>query len=204
MDDVASYIERAVIKFSSGRYKEARDALQAVDVEKLITQRALAQAAVWGAEGVGRGYKLPRPAAKRTTPSRSDIRATFQRDMYTCRYQHCQRPTIELEVLKVLSRTFPDLLPYYSNWMPVEKHILYWIYSTSLEHQLACADGGSSRAENLLTSCYLCNDVKNYLPLSILGWSVAQPATHAWSGLREYLPGLRRALQEMPDLPIGG
>jgi hypothetical protein len=153
---------------------------------------------------VGRGFKLRRPSVKRTTPSRSSTRAIFERDMYICRYEHCQRPTIDPEVLKLLSKAFPDLLPYHSHWKPVEEHILYWTYSTSLEHELACAGGGGSEAENLLTSCYLCNDVKNYLPLSIVGWSVAQPASRLWSGLREHLPALREALREFPVPPTGG
>jgi len=196
MDAVVSHLECAVLQLSSGRTKEARDALREIQFEHLTQQRTVAHTAVWGPDGVGRGYKLPRSAAKRTTPSKAVVRAIFQRDNYTCRYRHCQRRTIALDVLKILSMAFPDLLPYQSNWKPVGNHILYWVYSTSLEHQLACAAGGTSEADNLLTSCYSCNDIKNYLPLELLDWSIAPPIAEEWSGLREHLPALRKAMRK--------
>jgi 5-methylcytosine-specific restriction endonuclease McrA len=194
MDPIASHIERAVIALVADRGSEARSELLAIDYRSLVDMRAAAQSRVWAANGVASGYKPPLPGAGRQPARQADIRATFARDRYTCRYAHCQRPTVDLAVLKLLSKTFPDVLPYHSNWRPVDRHILYWTYSTSLEHRVPFPAGGTSAADNLLTACYQCNDVKNYLPLDVLGWTVSPPADVSWQGLTEYLSSLRAAV----------
>ncbi len=137
--------------------------------------------------------KPPKPKQKSfRAPVRSyDEAATFKRDHFTCRYKHCQRPTIHLSVLKQLSRIFPDILSYQRNWRPVNSHILYWCCSTSIEHIVAFPFGGTSAPENLITSCYQCNDIKNYLPLEVLGWTITNPATSVWDGLLRYLKPLQ-------------
>ncbi len=100
----------------------------------------------------------------------SDMMSAFTRDRFTCRYEHCRRRTIYAPVLKHLSRMLPDILPYQKNWRPVEDHILYWTWSTSLEHKVSFPFGGTSAPDNLITSCYQCNDLKNILPYEDLGW----------------------------------
>jgi 5-methylcytosine-specific restriction endonuclease McrA len=194
MDPIASHIERAVIALVTDRGSEARAELLAIDYRSLIEMRAAAHSRVWAAGGVAASYKPPLPGAGRQPARQADIRATFARDRYTCRYAHCQRPTVHLAVLKLLSKTFPDVLPYHSNWCPVDRHVLYWTYSTSLEHRVPFPAGGTSAADNLLTACYQCNDVKKHLPLDVLGWTVSPPADASWKGLTEYLSPLRAAV----------
>lgn len=85
-------------------------------------------------------------------------------------------------------------MPYHPNWKPVEQHALYWTCSTSLEHLVSFPAGGTSAVENLITSCYQCNDIKNRLPLALLGWDVAERVDADWDGLTGLLPELRAAL----------
>jgi 5-methylcytosine-specific restriction endonuclease McrA len=169
----------------------------AIDYRRLVELRTAAHARVWGAGGPAAGYKPPLRGAARQAARRADIRATFARDRYTCRYANCRRPTVDLEVLKLLSNAFPDVLPYHSNWRPVDRHILYWTYSTSIEHRVPFPAGGTSAAGNLITACYQCNDVKNYLPLEVLRWTVGPPEDSGWRGLTEYLSPLRAAVRRV-------
>jgi hypothetical protein len=94
-------------------------------------------------------------------------------------------------VLKALSRAIPDLMPYHPNWRPVSDHVLYWIYSASLEHFVSFPLGGTSDESNLVTACYQCNDLKNWLSAEALGWTVGPPGDGAWDGLEGLLPQLR-------------
>lgn len=195
MDSTAYLIERAVIALSAGRHSDAESALRAVDYPALVQARRAAMNRVWRPAGVASGYKSPFPRAKRLEPRSAEVRATFIRDAYVCRYSHCRRRTISLDVLKLLSKAFPDVLPYHPNWKPVESHILYWTYSTSLEHRVSFPSGGTSAAENLLTACYQCNDIKSHLPVELLGWSVDTPPERLeWDGLTRHLPTLRQVV----------
>ena len=186
MDIVVNHVKDAVLAVLDGRQEEARAALRAIDFRALNEIRDATRSPIWGLGGLAMACKSPFPGVRR-----QDMRATFARDGYTCRY--CSRPTIALEVLKLLSKAFPDLLPYHPNWRPVVRHILYWTYSTSLEHIESFPSGGTSCAGNLLTACYLCNDFKNYLPLDLLGWTDVPPAQTGWLGLTEYISELRKS-----------
>jgi 5-methylcytosine-specific restriction endonuclease McrA len=75
----------------------------------------------------------------------------------------------------------------------VEEHILYLTYGTSLEHAISFPNGGTSNPENLITACYQCNDTKNMLDTSELGWEVARVEDMEWDGLSGYLPELLAA-----------
>jgi hypothetical protein len=186
-------VASAVVALCDGDRPGAEKALLGIDFAAVRSLRTKART-VWAPDGVARGHKSQFPGTKRTSPRAADIRTAFARDRYTCRYAHCGRPTIALDVLKLLSRAFPDIMPYQSNWRPVDRHILYWVYSASLEHHVAFPAGGTSDASNLLTACYLCNDVKNCIPAEVLGWKVLEPADSSWSGLTEFLPRLRTAV----------
>ena len=192
-DSTASLLSRAVLALCDGDESNARMALGAIDYHGLVAVRAAAMEPVWGAGGVGLGQKKSQ-SAKRQPTKVADVRASFVRDRYTCRYAHCRRATIALEILKLLSKGFPDLIPYKSNWKPLERHILYWVYSTSVEHRVPFAAGGTSEAANLITACYLCNDVKNCVPIEVLGWTVADPPDSDWAGLTEHITALRAAV----------
>ena len=115
----------------------------------------------------------------------------FRRDHFVCRYVHCRRRTIAIPVLRALSRALPELIPYHPNWKPVSGQILYWIYATSLEHHTSFPHGGTSDESNLLTACYQCNDLKNWLDANALGWTVGPPDEGDWNGLEILLPQLR-------------
>ena len=146
-------------------------------------------------------YQSPLPRTARQGTKSADVRATFTRDHYTCRYAHCRHPTVALEVLKLVSAAFPELVPYHPNWRPVDRHILYWTYSTSLEHAVSFPAGGTSSPDNLLTACYLCNDAKKHLPAELLGWTVSAPGESDWLGLTEYLAELQRVVRDLRRPP---
>jgi len=189
-DEVISLVANAAAALADGRVLDAQRAVGSVDFPGLIQGRKEAYERVWGRPGgSATGYKSPRLGTRGGQPLIADVRATFNRDHYTCRY--CERQTISPNVLRLLSSAFPDVLPYHSNWRPLEAHILYWTYSTSLEHILPFPLGGTNHATNLITSCYQCNDLKNYLPIDRLGWRVADPVQSGWAGLTEHIPALR-------------
>lgn len=158
---------------------------------QLESERAEARIKVWGPNSsIEKPLLLPQKA-RRIPVRKPDEIATFSRDRFTCRYVHCQRRTIYIPVLKEISRIMPNSLPYQSNWRPVQSHILYWTWSTSLEHKISFPYGGDSEPENLITSCYQCNDLKNYLPFETLGWEISEPSASEWDGLIGYLPSLK-------------
>jgi 5-methylcytosine-specific restriction endonuclease McrA len=197
MDPIVEHIQNAVEALAVGHTAKSERVLRTIDFSSLVQRRATAYSQVWGPGGLAAGFKLPVSEARRTAARRVDIRATFSRDHYTCRYSHCRRQTVSTDVFRLLSTAFPNILPYHRNWRPLDRHILYWIYSTSLEHLIPFRSGGTSAAENLLTACYECNDIKNYLPIERLEWQVTEPASSEWNGLIEYIPRLRSAIERL-------
>lgn len=197
MNPIIECLHAAVVATCDGRVAEADQALRTIDYAGLHRDQQAAYACVWKNGGVGLKYKrTPTGTTIRTPTTARDQRATFLRDHYTCRYSHCKRPTVCLDVLKLLSKAFPTILPYRPNWTPRDRHSLYWTYSTSLEHLKSFSEIGPLAADpdNLITACYECNDIKNYLPLEVLGWSITEPANTEWTGLSEFLPQLRIAV----------
>ena len=200
---ISELIERAVHAVLANNREEARQALVSIDFAQLITQREQARDAIWKAPERKKRSSSPSGKSKREPVTATNQRATFERDHFTCRYAHCQRRTIHLPVLKALSALFPDILSYHSNWKPVEKHILYWAYSTSLEHKVSFPHGGTSAPENLITTCYQCNDLKNMLHISELGWEITELAQSDWDGLSQYARDLQALVKASnPNPPI--
>jgi len=197
VDGIPNLLERAVLSLLSSDQAQARRALRGIDFPALCKARLEFRSRIWAKGGLASGYKSLHPGTGRQSTRRADIRATFERDRYTCRYLHCRRRTVAIEVLKLISHSLPDLLPRHSNWQPVETHILYWTYTTSLEHIVPFPAGGTSNRQNLLTACYMCNDAKNYVPHDILGWDIGPPAEYCWFGLTEYIPELRKAIKSL-------
>lgn len=187
MKSVELLVEEAVKAAIENDLERAKSWLRQIDFVSLDAERTKAREFVWGkASTVTRSIRPAQKTAR--APVRSaDMFATFQRDKFICRYKHCQRQTIYLPVLKELSRLFPDVLPYQKNWFPVQRHIVYWMWGTSLEHRISFPFGGTSELNNLLTACYQCNDLKNYHQLESLGWSVTESAASTWDGLSSYL-----------------
>ena len=197
MDATISQLERAVVALAERRVADALAALRAIDYSALVAARLAAHAQARATRRAVAAPLMPFPGAKRLSVRKGDVRATFERDRYTCRYAHCGRQTVDLDVLKLLSRAVPEIIPYHSNWRPVDRHILYWSYSTSVEHAVSFPLGGTSAPENILTACYLCNDVKKQSPADLLGWIVGPPCDSEWRGLTEYLVHLRQAVAEL-------
>ena len=200
IDPTIEFLRNAVVALSEGRLAEAEQQIRAIDTAALVKQREAAYARVWGAAGLAAGFKPPvRPNSRRATaPAR--VRAIYARDHYICRYSHCQRATVSVEVLRQLSTAFPSVFPYHLHWRRADTHFIYYTHSASLEHliPLASGDPASERDDNLLTACYACNDLKNYLPIELLGWHVTEPSTMDWAGLTEYLPALRLGNPALP------
>jgi 5-methylcytosine-specific restriction endonuclease McrA len=192
MRTAVNHIEHAVVALLGSRHTEARAALRDINFRALNEMRIAMRGPIWNPGGLATAYTSPFPRAPRKRTKRADVRATFADDSYTCRY--CSLPTVALEVLKLLSKAFPEVLPYARNWRPVDEHIVYWTCSTSLEHIVPFPAGGKSNRENLITACYLCNDVKNYLPLDLLGWTVGPTAQSPWLGLTEHVSELRKVV----------
>ncbi len=189
--DVAGRLELVVQALVGGKTEEAQATLQAIDQQAEVFRRREAYKAIWGPDGLAKRARPHQPVPRRGDVPARVKREVFARDRYTCRYAHCQRRTVALPVLRHLSRIFPDVIPGDQRWNPLDRHVLYWSYSTSLEHHVAFAHGGANDTANLLTSCYECNDLKNRLHADDLGWSVGPPSTSEWRGLTEYEPGLR-------------
>jgi hypothetical protein len=194
--DVPDLIEAAIFALLAGDGSAAHAALASIDADRLFVGRKEAfeqirrlprQARVSG--------RADRPYRRRSVPESARLEV-FKRDHFTCRYAHCRRRTIHLPVLQLLSRHFPDALPYKNpNWRPVHAHIVYWTYSTSLEHKVALPEKGLdgwNDKDNLLAACYQCNDIKKDLRLSDLGWAVSDNEPSSWNDLSEYLPQLRQ------------
>jgi 5-methylcytosine-specific restriction endonuclease McrA len=201
VDPIANQLEDVVVALITGDRASALPALRAIDFGALVKLRTCSRSRAWARPPGETPYRASSPRAKRLDTSSAVKRATFARDKYTCRYAHCQRRTVDLEVLKLLSTAFPGVLPYHSNWKPVEDHILYWTYSTSLEHIISFPAGGTSHPDNLVTACYLCNDTKNRLPLERLGWVIGPPAESTWSGLIEYRTKLSKVVNQ-EQIPV--
>lgn len=181
----------------SNNRPQAVTLLSAIDLPALVQLRADLRNGIWAIGGLATGYKSRQPGTIRQYTRTTDKRFTFERDRYTCRYLHCRRRTVDPGVLRLLSQAFPDLVPYHPNWRPVETHILYWTFTTSLEHLVPFPAGGTSDRENLITPCYMCNDAKNRVPHTVLGWDVVPTTETRWLGLTEYIPELRKAIKDL-------
>src|SRR5262249_14424744 len=206
MDDhlnlVPDLVRRAVECVLREDYDASRTALLSGDYERLVSDREaavrarrarLATAKVWGPGPPGPSSQSP-SARRRTEPGAAVKRATFERDHFICRYSHCLKRTIYLPVLRAMSAVFPEIIPYNSNWTPLEELIVYWTFSTSIEHRISFPHGGTSDPENLITACYQCNDIKNMTWAGDLAWEVAEIREVDWDGLSSYLPDLEKFL----------
>jgi hypothetical protein len=197
-DPVPDLVKQTVELVLGGQPDEVRVVWARIDTKRLVSERKMAlrvrharvfRAAIWEQEPQ-RGRSAGVLRGRRVAVSQSSRLAIFRRDHFVCRYSHCRRRTLYVPVLRALSGLFPDLISYQSNWRPVEEHILYWTYATSLEHAISFPNGGTSNPENLITACYQCNDTKNMLDASELGWEVGEPDESEWDGLSECLSEL--------------
>ncbi len=156
LDPIVILMDRAVRAALQGQSSDAEAALSAIPSELILRE--------------DRG-NIPLPVQA----------AVFRRDGFVCRY--CGKQTLFVPTLRLLSRRYPDLLPFHSNWKRGECHPVFWTHSASCDHIIPLARGGCSGPENLATACYMCNDMKSQWLLSELRWTLADPSNEGWDGL---------------------
>lgn len=123
---------------------------------------------------------------RRPSPSIRRWAAVFARDAYTCRYCACK--TIALPVLRVVSRVFSDVFRFHPNWKASESDAAYLVLSTSADHVAPVTRGGSDSPDNLVTTCWRCNEMKgNFLLSELRGWELLPIPSSSWRGLTDYL-----------------
>jgi 5-methylcytosine-specific restriction endonuclease McrA len=191
IEDIAERVQRAVVALLAGDVESARATLASIDRARIVEERAAARNRIRAPGAIASRAKPHQPNMKRDSVAGKRALDLFKRDSFTCRYAHCRRRTIYLPIFKALSRALPDQQPYQSNWKPLESHILLWTYSSSVEHHVAFAHGGTSAEDNLITTCYQCNDLKNCLTAEDLGWEIAPRVPSTWDGLSSQITALK-------------
>jgi hypothetical protein len=138
---------------------------------------------------LGKNQGQPIPAPSRRTSGPTQQYRVFVRDRFICRY--CGQQTFFVPILRAISIMMPDEFPYHPNWKMSECHIAYWRFGASIDHVVPVARGGDGSSENnLVTSCYMCNSIKQYWLLEELRWELKTPSQIAWDGLASRLPAL--------------
>lgn len=105
-------------------------------------------------------------------------------------------------MLRVLSRLHPQEFPYHPNWKAGQVHPAYLLTSTTLDHVVPGARGGSWRdLDNLVTSCWPCNSGKADFTLQEIGWQLLPEAgvRGAWDGLTGHYQALWELADDGPD-----
>ena len=181
-DSVVVQIEYAVRATLRGDTEEARHALASIP-RPMTLNETRPPAPPWKEPTDPPRMKTPRIEAPIGT-----MVEVFHDDQFTCRL--CGKRTILVQVLRLLSGLYPDLLPDHPNWKWEIGHPIYWTHTTSIEHLVPLSRGGSPGRENLVTACYICNDTKSYRFLSELGWQLRPPSAIPWDGLTGLYPQL--------------
>jgi len=137
------------------------------------------------------GRVTPGGAKRNTIPPHTQA-AVFLRDGFNCLY--CGRRAVFPAMLRLLAEYFapidPHLFPYHPHWKMTACHLAFWRDSASCDHLVPAARGGDSHPDNLVTSCYNCNSIKQNWTLEELGWSRLQAAPQPWDGLSSAYPSL--------------
>ena len=166
---------------ASGPAPDADDLVQAA-IQGIVTDLLAGrpeQAAEWF-----EGLQLPRRLAVGGRPlAAKEQWRLFRRDGFTCRY--CAKQTIFVPVLRILSRTYPQQLPFHPHWRWEATHPVYWTHGCSLDHLIPVSRGGTTTVANLVTTCYQCNSIKQHWLLEELRWTLLPPpqADCRWDGL---------------------
>lgn len=112
----------------------------------------------------------------------------FFRDRFICRY--CRKRVILPPVLRILSHFLGDDFKYHPHGRMTECHVAFWRDIASCDHVLPVARGGDSTSENLVTSCYMCNSIKQNWLIEELRWQLAPITDTNWDGLASLLASL--------------
>jgi hypothetical protein len=139
--------------------------------------------------------------SNRTINERTQMRI-FRRDKFICRY--CNRRTVIVPLLRLLSIAFTDIFPYHPNWRTDKCHLGYWRDAASCDHVIPIARMGTSQPDNLLTACYMCNSIKQNWLVEELRWEIQPVADDkGWDGLSTYYCDLLRFCQGRYQEPSG-
>jgi 5-methylcytosine-specific restriction endonuclease McrA len=123
----------------------------------------------------------PVRATRKGVPQATQLRV-FRRDSFTCRY--CSQRTLFLPTVRVLSEVFPEHLPVDPGWKLDHTHPVYWTLIASADHVVPAIRGGDSSDDNLVTSCWRCNDIKRAWSLQELRWTLLDLTdVTGWDGL---------------------
>lgn len=191
-DPVLACIEATLKAVCGADRAAAASVLCSLDVEYLKRQREkrLSEVSLGIRAAVGGSLSKPR----RRSISPTTRLAVFSRDSHTCRF--CGLRTIDVDVLRALSKLFPVHLPYHRNWKFEATSLVYWTHATSLEHIVPLARGGADEPSNYATTCYACNDTRGDFLLEEVGWQLLPPTEKRWDGFRSWLPRLHRVASE--------
>ncbi len=171
---VIERIERAVEALIDGDWETARTVLARIDQAQLQRERRAAiRAAVSGASASNLVPERIRAHEGERGYGRVSV---FVRDHFTCRY--CEKPALWLPILRLISAAFgdDDPFPYDSHW---KRNHVYWTHAATWEHVVPRIRKGSHDAANVVTACYLCQDMKNDRP----GWLPGELMVSEWDGL---------------------
>lgn len=158
-----------------------------------VADALLAQDEASATDAVRRLSWTPAPVVPRLEPSIRVIAEVYERDRYQCRY--CGRRVVLTAVLRMLSRRYPDVIPYTSNWAVGKTHPAFASLSATLDHVEPVATGGAGVDPNNLTcACWTCNRRKGDLSLDDLGWTLRDPEEDGWRGLADIYVSLWEAL----------
>jgi 5-methylcytosine-specific restriction endonuclease McrA len=125
----------------------------------------------------------------------------FRRDSFTCRY--CRQRTLFLPTVRLLSEGFPQHLPVDPAWKLDHTHPVYWTLIASADHVVPAIRGGDCSEENLVNSCWRCNDIKRAWSLQELRWTLLEPPEERdWDGLSGAYPRLCASVSDSQGQPL--
>ncbi|WP_137725903.1 HNH endonuclease [Prescottella subtropica] len=189
-DQVTEQVAHIVDLLVTQQIPQARAAAAALDLDAIGAVRRSRLAAVADHQTPADAAVTGR-AARRTVPTRVKS-GIFDRDRWTCRI--CGAHTLDLRVTRRISELIPLEFPHHRNWKFEATHLLYWTHTASLEHVVPLARGGRDTPDNMVTTCYACNDARRHFLLDEIGWTL-RPVPHTdWQGLTDRLDALDAAL----------
>jgi len=104
---------------------------------------------------------------------------------------YCGRRTVLPLILRLLSISLEEVFPYDPHWKMSDCHLAFWRDSASCDHRIPVARFGTSKQDNLVTSCYMCNSMKQNWTVEELGWKVNKVSPgETWDGLPNSFPML--------------
>jgi len=114
--DSVALLQQAAQGVIAGDLIAAAQMISTIDREALAAERTAAYGRI--RESVrAASSEAPKTRSQQGRNPGSTVRGTvFRRDQYTRRYVHCQRRTVDDDVLRLLSKLLPKVLPYDPHW----------------------------------------------------------------------------------------